>query len=118
VKLCLHGNSLRFRLNRSDVEQFRQYQQPSKRNVNSRKAGSIKIAAALSLKPSSRNVNEDLKFPREPIIPRQARSRATPAPPPLAIAYRRLLCETNSFEQLLETRVFMKIVETAVDPQK
>jgi hypothetical protein len=80
VKLCLHGNSLRFRLNRSDVEQFRQYQQPSKRNVNSRKAGSIKIAATLSLKPSSRNVNEDLKFPREPIIPRQARSRDPGAP--------------------------------------
>jgi hypothetical protein len=39
VKLCIHGSSLRFRLNRSDVEQFRQYQPPSKRNVNSRKAG-------------------------------------------------------------------------------
>jgi len=38
VKLCIHGNSLRFRLNRSDVEQFR-YQPPSQRNVNSRKAG-------------------------------------------------------------------------------
>ncbi len=39
MKLCTHGDSLRFRLNRSDVEQFRQYQRPSRRNVNSRKAG-------------------------------------------------------------------------------
>jgi hypothetical protein len=34
------------------------------------------------------------------------------------IPYSGLLWEPNSFEQFLETLAFMKIVETAVDPQK
>jgi hypothetical protein len=50
---------------------------------------------------------------------KSARSGAPPAILPMKCGPpARLLWETNSFEQLFETRAFMKTVETAVDPQK